>query len=61
MYVCMYVLHNVCVIAKYVYKSMLNKRWIILPVVYRHPFASKAVWAILKDFEFSLYKILQNR
>ena len=33
-------------------KSMLNRRWIILPVVYCRPFASKAVfWAILKDFE----------
>ena len=41
---------------------MLNKRWITLPVVYRRSFASKAVfWAILKDFEFALYKILQNR
>ena len=27
-----------------------------LPVVYRRPFASKAVfWAILKDFEFGVY------
>ena len=33
-------------------KSMLNRRWITLPVVYCRPFASKAVfWAILKDFE----------
>ena len=49
-------------ISRYVYKSMLNKRWITLPVVYRRPFASKTVfWAILKDFELALYKILQNR
>ena len=39
---------------------MLNKRWITLPVVYRRPFASKAVfWAILKDFEFAVFLISQ--
>ena len=61
--------HNVCVCvtdcyfianildhAKYVFKSMLNKSLITLPVVYRRSFASKAVfWAILKDFEFAVY------
>ena len=30
--------------AKYVYKSVLNKRLITLPVVYSRPFASKAVF-----------------
>ena len=36
---------------------MLNKRCITLPVVYRRPFASKAVfWANLKDFEFPFTK-----
>ena len=40
----------------YVYKSILNKRLITLPVVYRRPFASKVVfWAILKDFELNVY------
>ena len=35
---------------------MLNKRWITLTVVYRRPFASKAIfWAILNDFEFAVY------
>ena len=39
--------------ANYVYKSMINKGSITLPVVYSRPFASKAVfWAILKEFEF---------
>ena len=38
----------------YVYKSMINKCWITLPVVYS-PFASKAFfWAILKEFEFTI-------
>ena len=42
-------------IANYVYKSMINKRWITLTVVYSRPFASKAVfWAILKEFEFAV-------
>ena len=42
---------------------MSSKRWITLPVVYRRPFAPKAVFflAILKEFEFALAKILQNR
>ena len=39
--VCYRLLHLYWYIAKYVYKSMLNKRWITLPVVYCHPFASK--------------------
>ena len=40
-------------------KSMLNKRWITLPVVYCRPFASKAVfWAILKDFEAQFTRFL---
>ena len=34
---------------------MINKRWITLPVIYRRPFASKAVfWAILKKYEFAV-------
>ena len=38
------------------YKSMLNKRWITVPVVNCHPFASKTiVWAISKDLEFADY------
>ena len=38
------------------YKSILNKRWITLTVVYCRSFASKAVfWAILKDFEYAVY------
>ena len=42
-------------VANYVYKSMINKRWITLPVVYSRPFTSKAVfWAILKEFEFAV-------
>ena len=37
---------------------MLNKRWITLPVVYRRPFTSIAVfWAILKDFEFAVFTV----
>ena len=43
-------------IYRYVYKSLINKRWITLPVVYSRPFASKAVfWAILKEVEFAVY------
>ena len=35
---------------------MLNKLRITLTVVYRRPFASKAVfWAILNEFEFAVY------
>ena len=42
-------------VANYVYKSMINKCWITLPVVYSRPFTSKAVfWAILKEFEFAV-------
>ena len=31
-------------ITNYAYKSMINKRWITLPVVYIRPFASKVVF-----------------
>ena len=42
-------------IGNYVYKSMINKRSITLPVVYSRPFTPKAVfWAILKEFEFAV-------
>ena len=48
--------NNYLKITVYVYKSMLNKRWITLLVVYSRPFASKALfWAILKEFEFAVY------
>ena len=48
--------NNYLKITEYVYKSMLNKRWITLLVVYSRPFASKALfWAILKEFEFAVY------
>ena len=42
-------------IGNYVYKSMINKRSITLPVLYSRPFTPKAVfWAILKEFEFAV-------
>ena len=48
--------NNYLKITVYVYKSMLNERWITLLVVYSRPFASKALfWAILKEFEFAVY------
>ena len=48
-------------IAKYVYKSRLNIRWISLPVLYSRPFASKALfWVILKDSELAVSVFLLN-
>ena len=48
-------LHLYRYIANYVYKSMINIRWITLPVVYSRPFVWKAVfWAILKFSTFLL-------
>ena len=42
-------------IGNYVYKSMINKRSITLPVVYSRPFTPKSgFWAILKEFEFAV-------
>ena len=43
-------------IAKYVYESMPNKRFITLPMVNCGPSASEKVFlAILKDFKFDVY------
>ena len=48
-----------CFTYKYAYKSILNKRWITLPVVYCRPFASKAFfWATLRDSEFAVLLFL---
>ena len=40
---------------------MINKRWITLPVVYSRRFTSKAVfWAILKELDFAIGKVIQR-